>query len=186
MTEQYKKQNLNLPEDVATLLRTSDLPLRDAYVARLFDAGWTQQSLARGACLSRERVRQITSRARDAVTAEAVADWPLPDRPLRGRPRPFASKAEVSAVTLARLLELQPIAQKVRSSTKHGRLEAEEYTALLDYAVRVEGVPVYRLAKSLGLTHNAVRFRLMRYGYVAAPDTRHRVYQPMASANRPA
>lgn len=185
MTDQYQTQNLNVPEEVATLLRTSDLPLRDAYVARLFDAGWTQQSLARGACLSRERVRQITSRARDEVAAAAVADWPMPERPLRGRPRPFAAKAEVSEITLARLLELQPIVQKVRSSTKRGRLEAEEYTALLDYAVRVEGVPVYRLAKSLGLTHNAVRFRLMRYGYVTAPDERHRVYQPLTGTNRP-
>jgi hypothetical protein len=131
-------------------------------------------------------VRQLTARAVSEANAATVVDWPMPDRPLRGRPRPFAAKAEVSEVTLARLLELQPIVQKVRSSTKRGRLEAEEYTALLDYAVRVEGVPVYRLAKSLGLTHNAIRFRLMRYGYVAAPDTRHRVYQPMASANRPA
>jgi hypothetical protein len=89
---------------------------------------------------------------------------------------------EPSAETLARLLELQPLAQQVRSSSMRYRNEAEEYTKLLYHAYAVEGVSIYRLGLRLGVTHSALRFRLARYGYMpneSASGRTSKVYQPV-------
>jgi hypothetical protein len=81
-------------------------------------------------------------------------------------------------------LELQPLAQKVRGSGSAYRKEAEEYTALINHAHMVEGVTLYRLAKRLGVTHGALRFRLVRYGYITPKTGVSGVYKPVAMANR--
>jgi hypothetical protein len=87
---------------------------------------------------------------------------------------------EPSAETLARLKELQPKAQQVRSTSPRYRQEAEEYTALLNKAHVEEGVSVYRLAKRLGITHSSIRFRLARYGYKPTPTgSDSPVYRPL-------
>jgi hypothetical protein len=91
---------------------------------------------------------------------------------------------EPSAETLARLLELKPMAMSVRSNSPKFRAEAEEYTRLLDHAHRVEGVTLYRLAKRLGVTHGAIRFRLARYGYKLPKNASSKVYQPILEQNR--
>jgi hypothetical protein len=91
---------------------------------------------------------------------------------------------EPTPQTLKRLLELQTYAQQVRSNGKKYRAEAEEYTALLNHARVVEGVTIYRLAKRLGITHGAVRFRLARYGYIQPKSGSSKVYQPIVSDNR--
>jgi hypothetical protein len=91
---------------------------------------------------------------------------------------------EPSPETLKRLLELQPYAQQVRSSGKKYRAEAEEYTSLLNHAHTVEGVTLYRLAKRLGVTHGALRFRLVRYGYKKTVTATSKVYNPIIKENR--
>jgi hypothetical protein len=178
------KRNADLPEDVGVHLRHLSRADRNAYLQALRAGGWTLRSLAQSSGLTRERVRQLLELPLEPTDREAIADLPVPELPVRpDQSRP--QKADVSPETLARLRELQPTAQLVRSHGKRHRLEAEEYTELLAHAVLVEGVSVYRLAKHLGVTHNAIRFRLMRYGYVAQPDGRaHRVHQPLAARNR--
>jgi hypothetical protein len=103
-----------------------------------------------------------------------------PAKPVKTPP----SYIEPSPETLARLLELQPYAQQVRSNGSKYREEAEEYTELLDYAHRVEGVTLYRLAKRLGITHGAIRFRLVRYGYKDPITATSKVYTPILAENR--
>lgn len=177
-------RNADLPDDVGAHLRRLSRPDRDAYLLVLRAAGWTLRSLAEASDLTRERVRQLLELPLDPTAADRVSDLPVPELPVRPV-RPRVAKADLAPETLARLLELQPAAQLVRSHGKRGRLEAEEYTALLNHAVQVEGVSVYRLAQRLGVTHNAIRFRLMRYGYIAMPTgTAHRVYQPLLDSNR--
>jgi Zn-dependent peptidase ImmA (M78 family) len=79
------------------------------------------------------------------------------------------------------------MAQQVRSNALRFRAEAEEYTNLLWKVVSEEGVTLYRLAKSLGVTHSALRFRLIRYGYIKpSSDVKSKVYQPIAEKNRAA
>jgi hypothetical protein len=72
----------------------------------------------------------------------------------------------------------------VRSNGKAYREEAEEYTKLLNYAHTVEGVTLYRLAKRLGVTHGALRFRLVRYGYKKPVTATSKVYNPILKENR--
>jgi hypothetical protein len=91
---------------------------------------------------------------------------------------------EPSPETLKRLLELQPYAQQVRSYGKAYRKEAEEYTWLVNYAHTVEGVTLYRLAKRLGVTHGALRFRLARYGYKSPVSGASKAYTPILEENR--
>jgi len=186
MTDTTKRTNRNasLPTEVGQLLRELGRPDRDAYLQSLRAGGWTMRALSEASALTRERVRQLLELPLEPAHREAVADLPVPELPAAALPA-RSLKADVSPETLARLLELQPVAQGVRSHAKRGRLEAEEYTELLAHAVRVEGVSVYRLAQRLGVTHNAVRFRLMRYGYLALPEGgAHRVYQPLLEKNR--
>ena len=190
----YTKMNHTIPEEarlnlyarLSTLTPREARDLRGAYAAVLRSKGWTLQSIADIMGISRERVRQL-ARLPLALAEEAVAGYNLqvPEVPLREvvkrSPRVFI---EPSPETLSRLLELQPLAQKVRGHGKTNRAEGEEYTRLLDYAHRVEGVTLYRLAKRLGVTHGALRFRLARYGYKAPINGTSRVYNLVLDKNR--
>jgi hypothetical protein len=71
----------------------------------------------------------------------------------------------------------------VRYDHKAHRAVGEEYTALLWHAHSVEGVTLYRLAKRLGITHGAVRFRLVRYGYLATKG-KSTAYKTIKPQNR--
>lgn len=182
------KSTSPLPEDAAERLRTLEGHVQHAMLHRLRDAGWTISQLA-------EALGQHRSEVRAALTTpqDETVDWnltrPIPHRGVRQRkltPSTAPARPEPSPESLARLLELQPLAAKVRANGKRYRLEAEEYAALLAHVVQREGVSVYRLARRLGVTHNAVRFRMMRYGYLQQPEEgRGRVYQPLRSDNRP-
>jgi hypothetical protein len=112
---------------------------------------------------------------------DLVIDIPAPPlKPERNKP----AYIEPTPETLRRLLELQPYAQQVRANGTKYRAEAEEYTKLLDYAHTIEGVTLYRLAKRLGVTHGALRFRLVRYGYKKPITATSKVYQPIIRENR--
>lgn len=133
---------------------------RDNYVRELSASGWTQSAIGLAAKLSRERVRQILVSPEFRVSGFVV---PKPPR------KPEHHKAEYiepDAEILSRLLELQPLARQVRSNSPMYRSEAEEYTRLLAKAHLEGGVTLYRLAKRLGVTHGALRFRLVRYGFL--------------------
>lgn len=183
-----KKTLLTLPDSVVGAfagLPEEDTETRNAYIAELRSLGWTLQSLAAAVGVTRERVRQIVEMRTDEDRDETLfAGLPLPlppEKPVRSRP----VYVEPTAATLARLLELQPIAQQVRANSDNFREEAEEYTALINKAHVDEGVPLYRLALRLGVTHGALRFRLVRYGYkkpVAGGTSK--AYTPVKTENR--
>ena len=186
MTENnYIKKNQSLPEDICAAFQTiSDNGKRDQLIKALTDANWTYEAISNASGLTRERIRQIAN-AYAALAKEF--DYPLgidiPAPPLKPeKSKPFY--VEPHPDTLRRLLELQPYAQQVRSNGKKYRQEAEEYTALLNHARVIEGVTIYRLAKRLGITHGAVRFRLARYGYIQPKSGARKVYQPIVSDNR--
>lgn len=165
---------------------------RNAYVRALRECGWTIDPIGLASGLSREQVRRIESSTplRDAtlLIASGVPVPPLsviPARSPRSRSRRNKNGApDPSPETLARLKELKPLAELVRSSSPRYRAEAEEYCALLDHAIRVEGTTVYRLAILLGVTHGALYFRLTRYGYRTSPGSTNKVYQAINPDNR--
>jgi hypothetical protein len=179
MTTTYIKKHQQLPASVKQLFEdTISSDTRDQFIRELRAAEWTLESIAGVSGLTRERVRQI---AKTPTTTPTGYDIPTP--PLKPeRPRPVY--IEPTPETLARLLELQPLAQQVRSNGRKFREEAEEYTKLLDYAHTIEGVTLYRLAKRLGVTHGALRFRLVRYGYKQPINATSKVYNPIIEENR--
>jgi hypothetical protein len=186
--KKYIKKNQRLPEHIeAEFSRLSgNNSHRDILIKNLVDANWTYEAISNASGLTRERIRQIANAA-SKLAEEFDFDFDLtveipepPIKPERDRP----TYIEPSPETLRKLLELQPYAQQVRANGQKYRKEAEEYTKLLDYAHTVEGVTLYRLAKRLGVTHGALRFRLVRYGYKQPITATSKVYQPILKQNR--
>jgi hypothetical protein len=179
MTE-FKKTNHVLPDSVVAAFQAigTDTKTRDLYISELRSAQWTHQSIAAAAGITRERVRQII----ESVPSDEPTGYVIPEPPRKPVKAPV-TYVEPSADTLARLLALKPLAEQVRSNSPKFRKEAEEYTRLINHAHTVEGVTLYRLAKRLGVTHGALRFRLARYGYKSV-EGKSKVYTPINPENR--
>lgn len=181
----HTKQHHVLPHDVVKTFTAIKVDgERNAYIKALRERGWTLESIGQGTGLTRERVRQIADKTPMGEALRiAIAGYSIPEPPRVEEPeeRVFV---EPSPETLQRLLELQPLAQQVRSYGKQYRKEAEEYSWLINYAHTVEGVTLYRLAKRLGVTHGALRFRLARYGYLEPKTATSKAYTPILSENR--
>lgn len=183
------RQHLALPDEVKYALGETDtLILFNAYLAVLHDAGWTLQSLANAANFNqRETVRLRINKA-DEPEKQRIRDfpnrYPVPALPTVEIEETFHEPVLLAPEKLQRLLELKPFAEAVRANSPKYRAEAEEYTKIIADAHLKDGVTLYRLAKQLGVTHGALRFRLVRYGYIKAKGT-SKVYQPITDANRP-
>lgn len=182
-------QHQTLPFIATVALNTiEDKDMRAAYIYALRIKGWKLQALADALGLTRERIRQIEAKASPALVIHVLADpgsFPVPELDMVEievlAPPVYI---EPSPETLARLLELKPLAQKVRYDHSTYRKEAEEYSALIWHAHSVEGVTLYRLAKRLGVTHGALRFRLARYGYKLPQTAKSKCYTPIKETNR--
>jgi transcriptional regulator with XRE-family HTH domain len=183
----YRKANIKLSQEVIdhfALLGTDRD--RNAYMKALRERGWTLESVAECTNLTRERVRQIAAGIpMSEAFRVAASGYPIPEPPNFEEKVPASDKyIEPTSETLTRLLELQPFAQQVRSYGSRYRKEAEEYSWLVNYAYTVEGVTLYRLAKRLGVTHGALRFRLARYGYKKPVNALSAAYTPILEENR--
>lgn len=183
---------LVLPDNVRRILTSldgkTDALVRNSYIAALRYAGWTLQSIGDATGVSRERIRQIESTTSMELVEQIKMfpnEFPIPALPTETVIEYKYEAYEPNPETLARLLELQPLAQQVRSHSPRYRAEAEEYAALLWKAHNEESVTLYHLAKLLGVTHGALRFRLVRYGYMKpAKGGNSRAYQPIIDKNR--
>jgi hypothetical protein len=183
----YTKTNVKLPEEVYENFKkiSSDLELRNAYIKELRAASWSLQSIADAAGISsRERVRQIIEgRYKHLSSSNVSTDFSVPTLPMKKVKQPRVL-VEPSEKTLSQLLELKPIAQKVRSHSPNYRKEAEQYTELINHAITVEGVSVRHLGKRLGVSPSALRFRMARYGYITTHDGKSICYKPILDKNR--
>jgi hypothetical protein len=183
----YKKKNVKLPHEVTDQFSAiSNERDRNAYIKALREREWTLESISAVADITRERVRQIcTAIPMSEALRVAIDGYPIPEPPRYVEKTPASEKyIEPAPETLSRLLELQPFAQQVRSYGTQYRREAEEYTWLINHAHTVEGVTLYRLAKRLGVTHGALRFRLARYGYKKPVSAESKAYTPILEENR--
>jgi len=186
-----QRQHLKLPDVVTTalgLIPVKERELRAAYVYALRIKGWTLQAVADSLGVTRERIRQLETSASPEMVylvQQAPGSYPVPELPTEViKVRVGYQHIDPKPETLARLKELQPIAQSIRWDHSKGRAEAEEYTALLWKAHTEEGVTVYRLAQLLGITYSAIQFRFTRYGYKPVQSGRTKAYQPIKSENR--
>ena len=188
MTE-YQKTNHVLPTEVQDAFAAlgDDLETRNVYSLALREQAWTLQSIAEATGVTRERVRQVTNALeldKGIATAKArELNLPLPTPPTKPV-RPKREFIEPDPEKLARMLELQPLAQQVRANSPQYREEAEEYTRLIAECHLEDKVTLYRLAMRLGLTHGALRFRLARYGYKLPTSGRSKVYTRIDPQNR--
>jgi hypothetical protein len=179
-----QKKLLTLPTETAEVLVSlrEDKNTRNRYIVELRNAGWTLESISEATGITREGVRLVCVRNGGEVVPTGL---PVPEVPtVEIAERVRREYVEPDPADLSRMLELQPLAQKVRGKSGAYRAEAEEYTALLNKAHSEDGVPLYRLAKRLGITHGAIRFRLARYGYKPAVNGKSKVYDSIQSENR--
>lgn len=182
----YTKINHVLPNEVKDTFKKigRDLALRNDYIVMLRNVGWSLQSIADVADTTRERIRQITVEGSEKTASFETANFPIPNPPLKPvrekRVLPVPAEEDIK-----RLLKLQPYAQKVRSNSPQYRQEAEEYSALIYKIYSQDGVSLFRLAKYLGVTHGALRFRMSRYGYInSKSSSKSTCYKPIIKANR--
>jgi len=184
--KKYIKKNQQLPPEIERQFKkmSGDNTTRDRLIKQLVDANWTYEAISNASGLTRERIRQIANAVENlADEFDFDLNIEIPEPPLKPK-RERPEYVEPSPEILKRLLELQPYAQQVRANGQKYREEAEEYTKLLNHAHTVEGVTLYRLAKRLGVTHGALRFRLVRYGYKKAVTAKSKVYNPVIKENR--
>lgn len=179
-----KVANVQLPEEVLDnfiALTANNLKnLRNDYIVALVNAGWTNVSIAKSAGLSNEMVRIIVGK-HDAE--EVPPTLAVPEVPKHEAKSHSVSHTLPPPELLERLIELQPLAQKVRSNSPQYRAEAEEYSYLINQAHTMYGVSLYRLAKLLEVTTSALVFRLVRYGYKTS-EGKSMVYTKVKDSNR--
>ena len=168
-----QKINLLLPTDTAELLKKLSMTDRKAYVKRLCEAGWTYQSIADVFKVSRQAIEQYLKKV-DVVSDDVLA-LPIPEVP--SEPIYKVKRLEVSDDVLKELRELHAKAKLVRGKSKAYRAEAEQFTKLA-WEQTQQGVSVYSLAKSLGITHGALLFRFVRYGYTTT-EGNSKVFRPL-------
>ena len=187
-----KKHYQELPNDVVAFLKkNSEIVVRDIYISVLREKGWTLQSIADAyekatkIPMTRERVRQICLKELSDIDFRIFKSLsaPIPELPMHPVKEPKVYN-KLSPETVNQLLKLQKSAQLVRSSSQKYRKEAEEYTSLLWENHTKGGVSLYSMARQLGITHGAIRFRLIRYGYKKSIKSDNKVYQPIIRKNR--
>lgn len=155
---------------------------RNNYIKALYSAGWSGKAIGIACKISAARVYQIISDKKEISYVPATLAIPTPPRQ---KSKQIVEKKykEPSPEMLDRMRELQPLAQLVRSNSPRYRAEAEEYTYLLNQATE-QGITVYRLAKLLGVTHSALAFRMVRYGYRTTVYGQTKSYKPVNLKNR--
>jgi predicted transcriptional regulator len=147
---------------------------RKAYVKRLCLAGWTYQSIADVFKVSRQAIEQYLKKAEPN---DYVNGLPIPEVP--SDPIYQVKRQEVNDDVLLQLKELHSKAKLVRGKGKKYRHEAELFTKLA-WEQTQQGVSVYSLAKSLGITHGALLFRFVRYGYTTS-ESQSKIFRKLTN-----
>jgi hypothetical protein len=183
------RQHLVLPDEVKYALdETHDILLFNAYLAVLKDAGWTLLSLANAINFSHRETVRLRILKVDEFDKQRIRDfperYPVPALPMFVQETRVHEPVLLAPEKVKRLLELKPYAELVGSNSPRYREEAEEYVRLLAEAHFQDGVTLYRLAKQLGCTHGALRFRLVRYGYLKTKG-KSKIFKPIIASHRP-
>lgn len=148
----------------------------DKALAFLSKQGVSQPDLGNALGVSRYVIARRIKHAGGEVIDPFAVEKPKKARAARAAALP-------SPETMARLIELQPEASKVRGKGDRGRAEAEEFMALIFKATTKEGATLYAIAKELGVTHGALHTRLARYGYTDGRNIngKSKSYRPLTA-----
>lgn len=161
------RKDLTVPDDFADTLRAlhaSDPQRLPSVLLAARAEGWTLKALAAPLGMSGEWVRLQALVGDPHANMQGIP--PLPCRPVVERP-PAKVQKFVDPTVAARLLEMYEIAKTVTGGTPVDdpkRAVTVEFTTQLQALVD-DGVTVYRIAKTLGITHSAIYQRLARHGH---------------------
>jgi predicted transcriptional regulator len=169
VTTKQPKINLSLPQEVQELLKTLGRDDLISYCRVLKEVGWTLESIAKPIGVTRERVRQYVKQYPHVSTD--VSHLPLPQLPIVEIVREVHEPKVVPQELAEKLMALQEKAYWVRGKGNANRKEAEEYTKLLYDVIENQGYSYYQVARAIGVTHGAIAFRLVRYGYKTTNGT---------------
>ena len=161
------KSVMTLPKEVSEALIGLPLAERKAYATQLSNAGWTLQSIATPLNITRESIRLYGLTEHSGEVLAKISHLPVPEVPTVEIYKTMIKRVKPDPQIMAQLKELQPKATSIRGKTTKNREEAELYTKLI-YELIESGVSGYRIAKELGITHSALAFRLVRYGYTTS------------------
>lgn len=165
-------KNQRVPDAFAealTTLAVTDPDRLDSLLLAANANGWTLTALAAPLGWTREWVRQRVARAEPAA---GLPDIPPPPRKVTAMPKP-RRRLELKPELIDELREMQAVARTVNgamASDHPARRVSEQLAAQLAAYVE-QGVTVYYLAQMLGVTHNAIFFRLHRHGYRKPPPS---------------
>lgn len=181
MSTIYSKDQ-TLPDFVGEILRSDSLTLseRNTYARALNRNGWTLAAIAKASGISRERVRQVVELP--PVSHSHILPMPIP--PMRPAPKPAKVYPAPDPAKLARLIDIQPLARKVVGNSPKYREYGEEYTRIINDIHKNDKIPLYRLAKYLGVTAGALRSRLVRYGEIEPGSFKSKSYNRINPENR--
>lgn len=170
-----------VPQDFADILRgmrdTED-PRLNTTLAHAHRNGWSLQDLGDVFGVSFQAIQQRVRRCADYLTSE-LPHIPLPPRPPTRLPEPpRRQRLRVRPEIAQRLREMQQRAAKVNGATPPDhpdRAVAAEYTLMLHRLIQ-QGVSAYHLASVVGVSVDAIQFRLGRHGYRPLPPSQRTKY----------
>lgn len=159
---------MTAPKDVSILtdLAYETIPIearalaRTAHLQVLRTKGWSITELK---LLYRCTGEEIKAELAIPLIENIVTNYGLPIHVIaRGQQKP-----PIPPDILARMLDLQPLAQVARGKNRN---ESIEYTRLV-YDTWKSGVPLYQISRILGVSASNLTHRLIRHGYkqIASP-----------------
>lgn len=168
-----QKLNQKLPSDFAALLlRFAAEESRervDSLLANAKTNGWSLVALAEPFGCSREWIRLRVQRSRPMAALPAV---PLPPSHPTPMPAPVR-RLRLRDEQIAELREMAEVAARVNGATEpsHPSRRVSENLAAQLASYVAQGLAANYLAGVLGVTPNAINFRLARHGYRSMPPS---------------
>lgn len=144
----------------------------NAYLAALKQKGWTLRALANATDVTVEAVRSRILRARPDIDISHLPEppTPAPRHKIKSRKKPAYV---VGSAAAEEMRNLQEHAKNARGTTPddHPDRTAAAMLAAVMQQERDNGATYVQIAEAAGVSWNAVKFRLGRYGYTELPPS---------------
>lgn len=168
-----KKIKQQLPDEFVNVMRSlyfrrSVNPHLNALIREAHEAGWGYQALADPLQMTRERTRQMAN----AAPADLVTNIPIPPVPRHPEPPPKPQPPRLSPEQEQQLRGLASYGHPTgMMNADFPEVRAAVHLTRLLYHYRQRGYQLSYLASVLGVSKNAIRFRLKRHGYGTLPPS---------------
>lgn len=171
-----RKRNLSLPDETVELIKSLNRQEFISYCRALKAEGWTLQSIADAKGITRERIRQLVV-GYPEVSAP-INHLPVPKLPVIEAVKVVKKVREVPDEVAMLLKDLHSKAYWVRGKSPLNREEAERLGEFIWDLIHNQFYSINQVAKAIGVSHLAIRARLVRYGY-AKSDGKTRIFRQL-------